>query len=123
MISNEDGGSGLVKIAVGVDDFEGNAGDSGHDVLEASSGGPLSDLSVAEEAQDDGCEDAIESSQKKRDIGGQTSGREACFRRHWGQGVEREGKGSVASQEVTQIGEKRHFQPVGRSGRSRRRED
>lgn len=112
MISDEDGGSGFFEVTVRIDDFEGHADRSSHDVLEESCCRPLRDLSMAENAQDDGRDDAIQGRHEQGNVRSQASGGEGCFGRHRGYSEESEGQDSVASQEVSQVGEKGHVWPT-----------
>ena len=85
-----------VEIFLAVDDFEMYARCQGHGVVESSGGGPLADSVPAEEAQDEGGEDAVCSAENEAAVGGEEAGVEGgCW-----DGEVREGKEGGCETEV-----------------------
>lgn len=108
VVADEDGGADGLQGAVGVNDLEGDAGGGGHHVLEGAAGGPLRDAAVADDAQGDGGEGAIEGGGDEGDVGCQAAGDEAGLGGHGGEGIEEGRQGGIATQEIPQAGRDGH---------------
>lgn len=109
VVSDEDGGASLVEVALRIDDLEGDTGRGGHEELEAACGGPLRTSTLAEEAHYNSRDETVQRGRHQGDVRRQTAGGERGFGRHGRNGVEGEGEGSVASQEIAQVIEEGHF--------------
>lgn len=96
VVGDENGGADLFEVALGVLDFKGHAGGQAHEELEAAGDGPLRELAIADSAEDDGGDDAVERAGDERDIRGQRAGHESGLGNDEGQHVEEQREGGVA---------------------------
>lgn len=100
VVADEDGGPGGVEDVVRVVNDELDARGQLHGVVEGSRDGPLRNLLLAQDGQDDGGDDAVERAGDERHVGGQDAGHEGRLGDDKGQHVEGDCQGCVADEEL-----------------------
>lgn len=109
VVADEDGRAHCIQVVAGVADLEGDAGSSGHDILECARGGPLRDLLHADEAQCYRGQHSVEGDGHQGHVRGQRAGHEARLGHGEGQHVEGDGEGDLTADEVCENVEQCHL--------------
>lgn len=94
VVGDEDGGPGP-QVLLALDDVEAHAGRVAHHPLEAARRGPLRDAAVADEAEDDGGDDAVGRAEDQGAVRGEAPRREGGPGHLDREGEEREGHNHV----------------------------
>ena len=108
VVADEDGRARGAQDVLGVLDVEDDARGPAHGEVESSRGGPLGDLLVAEEREDDGGEDAVESAYNETHVGGEDAGGEGSLGDDEGDGVHGCGQEGVPYEYVEDIAIREH---------------
>lgn len=110
VVADEDGGAGRAEDVVGVVDDKLDARGVAHGEVEGAAAGPLRDLALADEGEQDGGEHAVDGASEERDVGGEHAGCEAGLGDGEGRHVERDCEGGVAEEEFDEVVEEEgHF--------------
>lgn len=114
VVSNEDGGAGGAEDVVGVLDDKVDAGSEAHDDVECASRGPLGNLALAADGEDNGGEDAIEGDEEEREVGGERAANKSRLGEDGGQHEEGRGDDDVSDEEPGEVVEEEvHFMVLG----------
>lgn len=105
VVSDEDGGAGGAEDVAGVVNLEDDARGQVHEVLEGTGGDPLRDLLVAGEGEGGRGGGAEEGAGDEGDVGGEDAGDEAGAGHGEREGVEEDGEGEVAHEELDEVRE------------------
>lgn len=109
VVADEDGRARVAKNVLRVVELEGHSGGECHEVVEGSGGGPLRDARVADDAQEDGGEDAVECGYDEGYVGSEDAGAEGGLGNDEGQHVEGDDEGGITLQEGEDVAqESRH---------------
>lgn len=121
VVSNEDCGARGAEDIVLVLDDKVDAGGEAHDDVERASGGPLGNLALATEGEDNGSKDAIDGDDKEREVGGERAGDKGRLGEDGGQHEEGRGDDDVTDEELDEVVEEEDHFMAGWGGRKRNR--
>ena len=125
MVSDDNAGSGVEVLAAG-DDVEFDAGGEAHAELEGARGQVLGEAVLADEAEDDGDDDAVGGAKDEGEVGSEEAGDERGVREEdggAGKGEEGEGEAEVGDAEVEEdVVDIIHFGSTGEKARTNGRE-
>lgn len=108
MVADEDGGAGRAEDVFRVFNDKLDARGVAHGEVKGAGNGPLRNLALADEGEQDGGQDAVEGAGEERDVGGEGAGDEAGLWDDEGRHVEGEREGGVAEQEFGEVVEEGH---------------
>lgn len=103
VVADEDGGAGRAEDVFRVFNHELDARGVAHGVVKGTGDGPLRNLALADEGEQDGGQDAVEGAGDERDVGGEGAGDEAGLGHDKGRHVEGEREGGVAEEEFGEV--------------------
>lgn len=103
MIANKHRRAGCVQVVVRVVNGEGYASGKPHNVFEAARGSPLRDASVADQTEEYGDDDAIQSAYYEGDVGGEETTEEPCCWNARREHVEEEDEAYVSAGEQVEV--------------------
>lgn len=108
MVADEDGGAGRAEDVFRVFNDKLDARGVAHGEVKGAGNGPLRNLALADEGEQDGGQDAVEGAGEERDVGGEGAGDEAGLGDDEGRHVEGEREGGVAEEEFGEVVEEGH---------------